>query len=134
VGVMQLTYEQHDLFSALPAPPPASRLSDPATSSKGAQAVRPRTGSQVHRLLVAYGSDTARMQDGLTDDQAATLAGLAQLRSCCWWKRCSDLRAWGFIAPTGEQRMSADTGEWRIACHITAEGRAQLARLGVTLK
>lgn len=102
------------------------RADDPATSRLGAEAVTMRAGSQRARLLAVYGGPFAARHDGLTDDEAAGYAGLLTARSLGYWKRCSDLRRAGLIAPTGELRRSPETGELRQVCAITAAGRAAL--------
>lgn len=99
------------------------RASDGATSHRAAQAAAPRTGSQKHRLLIAYKVAAAH---GLTDEEAAEITGLAGLRSCCWWKRCSELRQAGLIADSSRTRQSL-AGEQRMVCVITAAGRDVLS-------
>jgi hypothetical protein len=61
----------------------------------------------------------------LTDEQAGNLSGLAQRPKCCYWKRCSELRAKGYIVATGETRISS-AGSAMQVCAITAEGRKAL--------
>lgn len=78
-----------------------ARISDPITSHMGDQDVRPRSLSQRDRLLQAF----VRHPDGLTDEEAATVAGLSP-RSC-WWKRCSELRELGLIEHTGLMRLGS---------------------------
>jgi len=90
----------------------------PATSRAAAAAASPRTGSQKALLLQAY---LQAGDAGLTDEEAAKATGLYQREGCCWWKRCSDLRTDGFIAPTGEQRMGA-AGHPRDVCAVTVTG------------
>lgn len=60
-------------------------------------------------------------RDGLTDEEAGLFSGLAQRPKCCYWKRCSELRASGFIVPTGETRISS-AGSAMQVCAITPEG------------
>lgn len=105
---------------------PGARNTDPATSHAAAENVAFRSGSHRARLLDVYGDRDN--WDGLTDEEAAIRAGLSP-RSC-WWKRCSELRALGMIAPTGETRESS-AGEHGQVCAITADGmraRAELRR------
>jgi hypothetical protein len=90
----------------------------PQTSARAAVAASPRTGSQKALLLQAY---LAAGDDGLTDEQAARRSGLYDREGCCWWKRCSDLRRDGFIAPTGQQRTGV-TGHQRDVCAVTVSG------------
>lgn len=70
-----------------------ARASDPATSKAAAHAVAYRTGTHKANLLAAY---AAAYPDGLTDEEAATIAGLV---TTGYWKRCSDLRNDGRITP-----------------------------------
>lgn len=69
-----------------------ARNTDPLTSHLGARDVEPRAVSQSHALLRAFN----RYPDGLIDEQAAAVADLLHTG---YWKRCSDLRNKGFIAP-----------------------------------
>lgn len=96
-----------------------SRIDDPPTSKAGAKSVKIRANSQMAQLLTVYlfafGSE-------LTDDQAAHASGLWFKNGCCWWKRCSDLRALGLIESVGSG-ISPFTGEERMTCQITEAGR-----------
>lgn len=91
-----------------------TRTVDHGTSAAGARAVSFRSGTQKHRLLIAYAETS-----GLTDEEAAAAARLPS--SACWWKRCSELRDVGAIEPTGETRVGA-AGVPRIVCSITEQG------------
>jgi hypothetical protein len=99
---------------------PLFRNTDPETSVKGAQDVKPRRGSQTMLLLAEYAH-----RDGLTDEEAGLFSGLLARPKCCYWKRCSELRAKGLIIPTGETRLSS-AGSAMQVCAITAEGREAL--------
>ena len=99
---------------------PLFRNTDPETSVKGAQDVKPRRGSQAMLLLAEYAH-----RDGLTDEEAGLFSGLLSRPKCCYWKRCSELRAKGLIIPTGETRLSS-AGSAMQVCAITAEGREAL--------
>ena len=99
---------------------PLFRNSDPITSALGAGNVKPRRTSQAMLLLVEY------QHGGLTDEEAGMASGLALKPKCCYWKRCSELRAEGFIIPTGETRASS-AGSAMQVCEITEEGRQALA-------
>lgn len=70
------------------------RHPDWTTSVKGAESVAYRAGSQKALLLAAYKD---AYPAGLTDEEAAIAAGLP-MRSC-WWRRCSELREDGIVAP-----------------------------------
>ena len=98
---------------------PLFRNTDPATSVQGAADVKPRRTSQAMLLLSLY------EYADLTDEQAGDLSGLARRPKCCYWKRCSELRAKGYIVATGETRISS-AGSAMQVCAITAEGRKAL--------
>lgn len=98
---------------------PLFRNTDPVTSVQGAADVKPRRVSQAMLLLSMY------EYADLTDEQAGNLSGLAKRPKCCYWKRCSELRAQGLIAPTGETRLSS-AGSAMQVCAITAEGKKAL--------
>ena len=103
-------------------PSNAYRTTDPATSRNGAEAVKHRAPSQRDRLLRAF--DLAG-PIGLTDEEAAYVTRLSESRRACWWKRCSELRGLGFIAPTGEERQG-DAGSARMVSAITDAGAAYM--------
>ena len=96
---------------------PAARKTDPPTSNDGIADVLPRAGSQQHRLLLAYGSRPL----GLTNEEAASIAGLLDTRSC-WWKRSADLLAAGLIEDTLTERTASTGSECRV-CAITEKGK-----------
>lgn len=98
---------------------PLFRNADPVTSVQGAADVKPRRVSQAMQLLACY------EYADLTDEQAGNMSGLAQRPKCCYWKRCSELRAAGFIIPTGETRLSSAGSSMQI-CAITEEGKEAL--------
>jgi hypothetical protein len=97
---------------------PLFRSTDPATSRRGAKDVLPRRDSQQGQLLRVYG--THRI-NGLTDEQAGDLSGLAQKPKCCYWKRCSELRQKGLIEDTGNEAMSS-AGSPMMICRLTVKG------------
>lgn len=103
---------------------PLFRADDPPTSRAGAQHVRLRIGSQQAQLLTAYGTDP----NGLTDEQAGHISGLANNARCGYWKRCSELRHKGFIEDTGRV-LEGSTGAFQMVCTITTAGWAELDRL-----
>jgi hypothetical protein len=100
---------------------PLFRSADPITSVLGAGDVKPRRGSQQALLLAEYAH-----RDGLTDEEAGLFSGLLSRPKCCYWKRCSELRAKGLIAVTGETRLSS-AGSAMQVCAITEAGRNALA-------
>ena len=97
---------------------PLFRSTDPETSRAGAKDVKPRQGSQQALLLAVYADHKLT---GLTDEEAGDLSGLSQKPKCCYWKRCSELRAKGLIEETGETRLSSAGSEMRV-CRVTADG------------
>lgn len=92
---------------------PLFRNTDPITSAQAAADVKPRRMSQAMRLLAEY-----RYRDGLTDEEAGLFAGLIKTG---YWKRCSELRAQGFLFNTGTTRMGSQ-GSLMMVCGITPEG------------
>lgn len=111
---------QLDLFSE------AARITDPVTSHQAAASVVKRAPTQRILLLATYGREAA----GLTDEEAATISGVIEKRTACWWKRCSELRHAGLLADTGRTRTSM-AGEQRMVCVITAAGREALRTAGM---
>jgi len=99
---------------------PLFRSADPITSVLGAGDVKPRRGSQQALLLAQY------LQGEMTDEEAGMASGLALKPKCCYWKRCSELRAKGLIIPTGETRLSS-AGSAMQVCAITPAGKEALA-------
>jgi hypothetical protein len=99
---------------------PLFRSADPITSVLGAGDVKPRRQTQAMLLLSIY------EYADLTDEQAGDLSGLAKRPKCCYWKRCSELRAKGLIAPTGVTRLSS-AGSAMQVCAITPAGKEALA-------
>jgi hypothetical protein len=103
-----------------------ARRTDPATSHAPRKAVTVRAGSQRAVLLAAYANAGAY---GLTNDGAGVVSGLADRPGCCYWKRCGELLAGGFIAATHHTRTSR-AGEAQRVCVITARGWATLDNMG----
>ena len=108
---------QGDLLAAVV---PAARLSDPSTSNEGIHDVLPKAGSQQRKLLLAYASRPM----GLTNEEAAEIAGL-HVVGCCYWKRCADLLAAGLIEDTLTTRVASTGSEQRV-CAISAKGKRAL--------
>jgi len=108
-----MKYEEPTLFDERPG---RHRNPDWHTSVKGAQSVAYRAGSQKALLLKAY---KAAYPNGLTDDEAATQAGLPI--TSCYWKRCGELRQDNAIV-AGPARPSRINGEHRIACIYNPQG------------
>jgi len=95
-----------------------SPLEGAATSKAATVSLAVRAGSQRAKLLAVYSMHTE-----ITDEQAATLAGLEGKRRCCWWKRCSELRQAGYITPTLFAGISS-TGATVQTCVLTVTGHA----------
>jgi len=101
-----------DLFSSL-----NHRATDPATSSMAARSLTAASSNRAS-LLEAY---RRAGNAGLTDEQAATAAGLDATAG--YWKRCSDLRRLGLISATGEIR-NQESGRAAMVCAITENHHA----------
>lgn len=86
-----------DLFA------PIARATDAQTSHAGAARIEPKRGTQASQLLAIFRA----YPRGLTPKEAALYAAIPH-----GWKRVSDLKNAGLIAPTGEVR---DGGEVYIA-------------------
>jgi hypothetical protein len=97
---------------------PLYRNSDPITSKKAAKGASKRSPSQQLIILKAFASGR-----GFTDEEVGTFTGLAFKPRCCYWKRCSELRAMGYIIPTGDFAKST-AGELQRICKITPKGDA----------
>lgn len=89
-----------------------ARDSDPITSHKGSDHIAPKRGTLRALLLDVYRA----YPDGLTDEEACDRAGITG-----GWKRCSELRNLGLIAPNGTRLSSAGV-EVRV-CAITEWAR-----------
>lgn len=97
------------------------------TERAGAADVQPRRLTQQTKLLLAYRDEML----GLTDDEAAQRA---RLLYTCYWKRCGELRAKGWISTMDQEDGSPMTrmgmsGSQRIVCWITDEGEQHLKSL-----
>lgn len=104
---------------------PAARKADPRTSQSAAAAARStRAGSQRHKLLAAFAHAPQR---GMTDEEAMEFAqGVTPTSE--YAKRCSELRAAGWIEDSGEDREGG-AGLPRIVSKITEQGLAALRRI-----
>lgn len=91
-----------------------ARATDPLTSHLADRDVRQRSLTQRDRLLNAFISHP----DGLTDEEAAVAAQLPP-RSC-WWKRCSELREQGLIAPVPGLTRVGTAGSKQMVSRITS--------------
>jgi len=93
-----------------------ARLTDPETSHRAAKQVAPKSGTAKAKLLAAHRANP----DGLTDREAAELAGL-DLRSE-YATRCSELARMGWLTNTATSRPDPDTRTDRMVRRITDLG------------
>ena len=112
---MSATQLSFPLSHPLESSAPLARRTDPETSHKGGDSVRFRSTSQKARLLRVYAE-----KHEATDFTAAQEAGVFRV-GVCYWKRCSELRSLGLIAPTGRVGPGP-SGEDQQICAITGEG------------
>jgi len=92
------------------------RLEDPETSHAAARKLDGK--AKRTRLLKVFEVGNA------TSEEAAALAGFGPADGA--WKRCSDLKNLGLIAPTGTTRPGS-SGREQMVLAITDAGRAALA-------
>jgi len=97
------------------------REHDPITSVMAGANVTRRAPSQKWTLLICYANAE------LTDEEAGIRSGL-KVRGANYWRRCSDLRALGFIESTGRKRLST-MNELRMVCRITELGRQTISTM-----
>lgn len=90
-----------------------ARRDDPATAQLAALRVRP--GSARHALLEAHRT----YQDGLTDEEAATIAGLSLASE--YATRCAELKRAGYLEDLGKTRRGR-SGMARMVRRITRAG------------
>lgn len=95
-----------------------ARRSDPPTAHTAAARIRPRSARWA--LMIAHVANP----NGLTDEEAAELAGLS-LRSE-YATRCSELRGHGYLEDTERTRVG-DSGLPRMVRRITERGRSAMA-------
>lgn len=102
-----------------------ARFSDPGTSRQSDAALRTRegdantirSGTHRHRALLCF------YQADMTAEDVKVATGVDGI-----WKRVSDLKNMGFIAPTGHTRLSREGRESEVLA-ITHAGREALERL-----
>lgn len=101
------------------------RHPDHVTSVEGARDVTRRAPNQRLQLLQVWGRHRI---DGLTDEEAATEAGLSR---SCFWKRCGELRAEGHLVEHPDEAKGYRKGAagvrrkvWTITAHGLLELRA----------
>ena len=93
-----------------------ARTDDPPTSHKAVTHRNTiRWGTQCYRLLAEY-----VRRGPLTDEEAAVSAGLVGAARSPW-RRCTDLRQAGYIADTGDERISSAGSPQRV-CAVTDKG------------
>lgn len=106
-----------------------ARFSDPVTSHQADAALRTREGdantlrpgTHRHRALQCFLFDTYGVN--LTADEVQVQTSIEGI-----WKRVSDLKTMGFIAPTGHTRRSR-SGREQDVLEITQTGREALNSL-----
>lgn len=103
------------------------RKDGPDTSKAGAADVNLRKDSQQALLLKAWALQE-HWTDGLTDEEAGEISGLANRRRCAYWTRCSELRRMGLIEDTGTTRV-ASSGSHQMVSRITKLGMHAVGRL-----
>lgn len=97
---------------------PHARNSDPDTSHEAAEQLN--ITAQAIRVLQAYATG-----DELIDHEAYRIVGFPPGRTS--HQRCSDLRDRGYIARTGERRLTP-SGKAAYVCRITEAGIGFLRR------
>lgn len=120
-----LSLQNHGYYIApiTPATTGVSRTTDPRTSHRAEAAITLKAGTQRFLLLEQFGRWP---DDGLTDEQAMEKAnGVSP--SSEYAKRCSELRAAGWIRDSGRDRKG-NSGLDRIVSEITELGKAALAQ------
>ena len=102
-----------------------ARKTDPITSKAVGESpkVQVRWGSQRAIILKQYA-----IHEELTDEEAGEYSGLRDNRSCCYWKRCSELRQMGLIKDTEKTKIS-EAGQRVQVCRITQEGIDKLKQI-----
>lgn len=99
-----------------------ARSTDPATAHEASRLVKARSGTARIRLLEAF-RNGADVEYGLTDEEAALLAGISLTSE--YATRCSELRAMGVIEFTGNVRRSR-SGMDRATSILTDLGQSVL--------
>lgn len=102
------------VLSDTPRVAPARR-GDPSTSQEAADLVRPKKAHEA--LLRAMRSADGEAWTGKRMAEAAGITGQAS-----WWKRVSEIKQAGHIAPVGTER-SPDTGRKVETYRLTEKGR-----------
>lgn len=100
-----------------------ARSNDPDTSKQAACENKLYRNELMRSLLMAF---LAAGQTGFTDEEAGER--VVGLLNRSWWKRCSDLRAVGFIEPTGEKRRTSQGSLARVS-RITKSGCSAVTRV-----
>jgi hypothetical protein len=98
-----------------------ARATDPSTSLNAAVELTDKA-TMMRNLLYAYRNDMT--DGGLTAEEACAAASYTAEDGA--WKRVSDLKAAGWIEPTGTTRPGL-SGRAQAVCRITDTGRQALA-------
>lgn len=96
---------------------PKARANDPNTSKTAADFVRAKASTARVKLMTAHAANP----EGLTDEEAATAAGVSLLSE--YATRCSELVRAGLLFDTGDTRLGV-AGTARIVRRITDLGIA----------
>ena len=116
---------QSNLFDAEVLPVTPARDSDPDTSHLASRLGRLKRGSIRARLAVVYAECALEVGFGLSDESAACLAGLDP--GAGTWKRCSELRAAGYIVDTGD-RIVGSEGALVMVCRMPSDVAREILR------
>ena len=94
----------------------ASRKIDLPISCAASADLVLRAGTQRWNLLRQY-----VLHGPLTNEQAGDLSGLSSKKSCCYWKRCSELLKHGYLENAHYSKVS-QAGERQRVCRATQKG------------
>ena len=124
-----------DEYKYKPTPAPESdglfalgnaRATDPDTSHAAAAMSRLGRNKLMFELLSSFSSGG---HEGITDESAyERISSRFPKAKRSWWKRCSDLRQFGFIEPTGKKSRT-ETGAMARVCRVTPVGMAALIEI-----
>lgn len=103
-------------IAELPLFAAASRKIDLPISCTASADLVLRAGTQRWNLLRQY-----VLHGPLTNEQAGDLSGLSSKKSCCYWKRCSELLKHGYLEDTGLE-VRSQVGEMQRVCCVTQKG------------
>lgn len=102
--------------------PGQARADDPKTSHQAAAKVK--AGSARHWLIWSYAASGTELTSYEANLRVDGKGGME------YSTRCSELKRSGYLEPTGESRVSQESGMKREVLRITPAGRAMAAALG----